>query len=140
MAEPDIRAGPIERLRSWARRIKADALTLWYASRHPRTPMVAKALAVCLVVYAFSPIDLIPDFIPVLGLLDDAIILPLGILLVVRLVPPAVLGECRAQARAHLARGDAKPTSRVGVVAIVTLWIGLAMLAFVLLGRHSSRP
>ena len=76
-----------DRMRCWIRSFKADALTLWYVSRHPQTPVVAKALAGCLVVYAFSPIDLIPDFIPLLGLLDDAIILPLGIILVVRLVP-----------------------------------------------------
>jgi uncharacterized membrane protein YkvA (DUF1232 family) len=116
-----------DRLRRWARSIKADALTLWYVSRHPRTPIVAKALAVCLVVYAFSPIDLIPDFIPLLGLLDDAIILPLGILLVVRLVPQQILEECRVSATLHLERGDAKPTSRIGVIVIVLTWIGLSI-------------
>ena len=123
-------------LRDWARRIKADALTLWYAARHPRTPIAAKALAVCLVVYAFSPIDLIPDFIPVLGLLDDALILPAGILLVVRLVPRDVLDECRASARSHLERGDAEPRSRAGPAVIVTIWMVLAVLGFALLRRH----
>jgi uncharacterized membrane protein YkvA (DUF1232 family) len=135
MSEVDDRSGLAAKLRGWARRIKADALSLWYAARHPRTPMVAKALAICLVVYAFSPIDLIPDFIPVLGLLDDALILPLGILLVVRLVPQDVLDECRASAQAHLERGGTEPTSRAGVIAIVAIWIGLAILAVMLLKR-----
>jgi uncharacterized membrane protein YkvA (DUF1232 family) len=122
-------------LRQWARRIKADALTLWYASRHPRTPIVAKALAICLVIYAFSPIDLIPDFIPILGLLDDALILPLGILLVVRLVPQDVLDECRASAQAHVERGDTEPTSRIGTVVVVAVWVAAAMLTWVVV-RH----
>ena len=126
-----------DRLRRWARSIKADALTLWYASRHPRTPILAKTLAVCLVVYAFSPIDLIPDFIPVLGLLDDAIILPLGILLIIRLVPQEVLQECRSSARAHLERGDAKPTSLIGVVVIVVIWIGLAVVTLAVIRRFN---
>jgi len=136
MTERDSRSPTISRLRSWARRIQTDALTLWYASRHPRTPIPAKALAVCLVVYAFSPIDLIPDFIPILGLLDDALILPLGILLVIRLMPQDVLDECRAHARAHLERGDAKPTSRAGSLAIVAIWLGLAIVAFTMIERH----
>jgi uncharacterized membrane protein YkvA (DUF1232 family) len=122
-------------LRRWARGIKADALTLWYVAQHPRTPVLAKTLAVCLVVYAFSPIDLIPDFIPVLGLLDDAIILPLGIILVVRLVPRRILEECRSAATVHLEHGDAKPTSRIGVVVIVSIWIALAIAAVTFLLR-----
>src|SRR5512141_3448314 len=98
------------RLRAWARAIQADALTLWYAARHPRTPVLAKALAAGLVVYALSPIDLIPDFIPVLGLLDDALLLPLLILLVVRLMPADVFADCRARA----AEAEDRPVGRSG--------------------------
>jgi uncharacterized membrane protein YkvA (DUF1232 family) len=139
MTEKASRLGIAAKLRGWARRIKADALSLWYASRHPRTPRVAKALAICLVVYAFSPIDLIPDFIPVLGLLDDALILPLGILLVVRLVPQDVLDECRASALAHLERGDTEPTSRMGTVAVLAVWVAAALLTWVVVRRWLGR-
>ena len=121
------------RLREWARAIQADALTLWYATRHPRTPILAKVLAAGLVVYAFSPIDLIPDFIPVLGLLDDAIILPLGIMLVVRLVPEDVLQDCRASAIAHVERGDAQPRSVAGLLVIVAIWVGVGFAVLSLL-------
>lgn len=123
------------RLRRWGRGIKADVLTLWYASRHPNTPILAKVLAVCLVAYAFSPIDLIPDFIPVLGLLDDAVILPLGIIVIVRLLPSEVLGECRAAASAHLVRGDAKPRSYIGSITIVAIWTASALMAWAVVRR-----
>ena len=86
----------MKRLREWGQRLKQDVVALWFCIRHPRTPFIAKALAVVLVAYAFSPIDLIPDFIPVLGYLDDVLILPAGIWLVLKLVPPDVLAECRA--------------------------------------------
>src|SRR6185436_14425584 len=90
------------RLRQWARAIQRDAHALSIAARHPRTPWYAKALALAVVAYAFSPIDLIPDFIPVLGYLDDALILPLGIWLTKCLIPVDILAECRAQAQIEL--------------------------------------
>ena len=88
----------VDATRAWARRIKRDAITLWFARAHPATPWYAKALGAFVVAYALSPIDLIPDFIPVLGYLDDVIVLPALIWLTVRLLPPDVLAECRAQA------------------------------------------
>jgi uncharacterized membrane protein YkvA (DUF1232 family) len=111
-------------LRRRARSIKRDTLALYLAARHPRTPWYAKVLAVLIVGYALSPIDLIPDFIPVLGYLDDVILLPAAILLCVRLIPPAVLEECRQQAAAAFAAG--KPISRTAGAVIVLIWLLLA--------------
>ena len=113
----------LARLRHWARAIKSDVHAVWLASRDPRVPWYAKALAVCIAAYAFSPIDLIPDFIPVLGYLDDAILLPLGILLVVRMIPPEVMAEHRAATAAE------RPQSIAGAFFIVAAWIGLTVLA-----------
>lgn len=114
--------------RTWARRIKRDGLTLWFARRHPGTPWQAKALAVVVVAYALSPIDLVPDFIPVLGYLDDVLLLPGLIWLTVRLLPADVLAQCREQADAWLAASRSRPRSLGGAVAIVVLWLALAAL------------
>lgn len=105
-------------LRAWARRLKHDVLTVFFAARHPATPRWVKALAFLVAAYAFSPIDLIPDFIPVLGYLDDVLLVPLGVLLVIRWVPDAVLQECRAQAKSAAER----PISRGAAAVIVALW------------------
>ena len=105
-------------LRAWARGIRRDAVALYLAARDPRTPWYAKALAVCVAGYALSPIDLIPDFIPVLGYLDDVVIVPLGILAVVKLIPHAVMADSRAAAAAVAAR----PVSRLAAVVIVAVW------------------
>ncbi|HSI46954.1 MAG TPA: YkvA family protein [Ideonella sp.] len=117
-------------LKTWARRIKRDGVTLWFAGKHPRTPWYAKALGVFVVAYALSPIDLIPDFIPVLGYLDDVLLLPGLIWLAIRLLPPEVLTECRAQADAWMQANGKKPNSRAGIVLVVALWlvIGFALL------------
>ena len=117
----------IAKLKDWARRLKRDVVALWFACRDPRTPWFAKEVALFAVGYALSPIDLIPDFIPVLGFVDDAIILPALIWLVLRMVPPAVMADCRTQADAWMASGLAKPVSRVGAVVIVMLWVALAV-------------
>lgn len=117
-------------LRRWARQLKSDLATPWFASRHPGTPLLAKALAVVLVAYAFSPIDLIPDFVPVLGYLDDLILLPLGIWIVIRVLPDTVIVECRAQATAWLAEHHAKPRSYLGMVIVIGAWIALCWLAW----------
>ena len=114
-------------MRDWARRIKRDGVTLWFAGRHPRTPWPAKALGVFVVAYALSPIDLVPDFIPVLGYLDDVLLLPALIWLAIRLLPPEVLAECRAQAEAWMAAQGAKPRSRMGAVLVVAVWIAVAV-------------
>jgi len=116
--------GPGQQIARWARRIKTDVLAVWLAAREPRVPWHAKALALLVAGYALSPIDLIPDFVPLLGYLDDAILLPLGILLVVRLVPPALMAELRLAAAAIAAR----PVSRAAAIVIGCLWAGAVVL------------
>ena len=113
----------IERLKAWAGRIKRDVLALWLAARDRRTPWAAKAVAAGVVAYALSPIDLIPDFIPVLGYLDDLLIVPAGIWLALRLIPPELMAELRAEAEA---RGQ--PRSLAGAAAVVAIWFGAVAL------------
>ncbi len=121
----------IDSLKQWARRIKRDAVMLWFARRHPETPFFAKALCFIAVAYALSPIDLIPDFIPVLGLLDDALLLPALIWLAVRLLPEHVVRACRAQAEHWLNARQARPASYAGAAVIACVWL----LAFYLAWR-----
>jgi uncharacterized membrane protein YkvA (DUF1232 family) len=97
---------------------------VWLAAQHPRTPCGPKLLALAVAAYALSPIDLTPDFIPVLGYLDDLLVLPLGILLVTRMMPPDVLAECRAAAEA----AGRRPRSLAGATAIVAIWLAAAGL------------
>jgi uncharacterized membrane protein YkvA (DUF1232 family) len=111
-------------LRQRARALKDETYVLYLAARHPGTPWYAKLLVAGIVAYAISPIDLIPDFIPVLGLLDDLLLIPLGMALAIRLVPPAVLAECRARAQERR-----KLVSRVAGVVIVGIWLTVAALA-----------
>ena len=106
------------RLKSWAKEIKRGVVALWLAARDPRVPWYAKAVAGAVAAYALSPIDLIPDFVPVLGYVDDLIIVPLGIMLAIRLIPPNMMDELRANAA-----GQAKPISRVGLIAVLVLWL-----------------
>lgn len=120
-------------LRAWARRIKRDGVTLWFAARHPRTPWYAKAMGAFVVVYALSPIDLIPDFIPVLGYVDDVLLLPALIWLAVRLLPADVRQSCRQQADDWMRERGRKPRSRFGIAFVVIVWGGLCAGAFVLL-------
>jgi uncharacterized membrane protein YkvA (DUF1232 family) len=115
----------VERLKTWANRIKRDGLTLWFAARDPKAPWHARALGIFVVTYALSPIDLIPDFIPVLGYLDDLILLPCLIWLAIRLIPPPILAESRYRADIWLETESAKPTSFVGAMLIVAIWIGV---------------
>ena len=114
----------LARLRGWARAVKRDVLALFLAARDPRTPWYAKAMAGLVAAYALSPIDLIPDFIPIVGYLDDLVIVPLGIWMVVRLIPVDLMREFRAEA----ARLEARPASRAGALFIVALWIVAAGL------------
>ena len=110
-------------LKQKARALKAETYVLYLAARHPDTPWYAKLLVAGIVAYAFSPIDLIPDFVPVLGYLDDLILIPLGLALAIRLVPPAVLAECRARAQERR-----KLVSRTAGAVIVAIWLALATL------------
>jgi uncharacterized membrane protein YkvA (DUF1232 family) len=114
----------IARARAWAKRIKRDVLALWIAARDPRTPWQARAVSALVAAYALSPLDLIPDFIPVLGYLDDLIIVPLGILLAVRLIPQGLMGAFRARAEAMAER----PVSRVAAAVVIAAWVAVAGL------------
>lgn len=123
-------------LKVWAKRIKRDGVTLWFAGKHPHTPWYAKVLGVFVVAYALSPIDLIPDFIPVLGYVDDMLLLPALIWLTVRLLPPEVLAECRGQADAWMQASGAKLRSRLGIVLIVLVWLSVGAAAWWWLKPH----
>lgn len=116
----------LQDLRSMARRIKRDGVTLWFACRDARTPWWIKLLAGLVVAYALSPIDLVPDFIPVLGFLDDVILLPGLIWLVVRCMPHDVREDFRQQAEAWMASQQGKPVSRGGVLLVLAVWMLLA--------------
>jgi uncharacterized membrane protein YkvA (DUF1232 family) len=112
-----------ERIRAWARALKLDGVTLWFAYKHADMPLVPKLLCMLVVAYALSPIDLIPDFIPVLGYLDDVILLPCLIWIAVRLTPPAVLAESRVKATEWIAREGRKPRSNWGILFVALVWI-----------------
>jgi uncharacterized membrane protein YkvA (DUF1232 family) len=123
-------------LRAWKDRVKqlkTEVYALYLAYKDPRVPWYAKLLAVCVVGYAFSPIDLIPDPIPVLGYLDDLIVVPLGIILAVRMIPDDVLDECREKAR--IAKKEGEPTSWVAAAVVIAVWLILAALAVVLVRK-----
>jgi uncharacterized membrane protein YkvA (DUF1232 family) len=117
----------LEHVRQWARTLRRDVLALYLAARDPRVPWYAKAVAACVAVYALCPIDLIPDFIPILGYLDDLVLVPLGIWLAIRLIPPVLLAEHR---QAAMARHQPRTMSWVGAAIILGLWglVGGAMV------------
>ena len=125
MNQPRAKEGLAGRLRNWARALKRDVVALWVAARDPRTPLVAKLVAGAVAAYALSPIDLIPDFIPVLGYLDDLLIVPLGIALAIRLIPTPLMAEFRARAAERLDR----PRSLPAAVLIVAVWLGVGVLS-----------
>ena len=108
----------LDRLKTWAKALKRDVLVLWLAARDPRVSILAKLAAGVVAAYALSPIDLIPDFIPVLGYLDDLILVPLGIMAVIAMIAPTVIADLRRQAE-DLAQ---RPASRIAALIIVSLW------------------
>jgi uncharacterized membrane protein YkvA (DUF1232 family) len=114
-----------ERLRGWAGSLKRETYALYLANRDPRVPWHARLFAAAVVAYAFSPIDLIPDPIPVLGTLDDLLIVPAGVWLALHLIPPGVMADSRAEAAAMIARGE-RPVSRTAGAIIVALWVLVA--------------
>lgn len=109
----------LDRAKIWAKRLKREVVALWIAARDPRVPVTAKLVAGSVAAYALSPVDLIPDFIPILGYLDDLILVPLGIMLAVKLVPQALMTEFRKEAALRAGR----PTSRTGLIAILAIWL-----------------
>ena len=123
-------------IEKWKRRVKelkVEVYTIYLAYKDPRVPWYARIFTACVVGYAFSPIDLIPDPIPVLGYLDDLVLVPLGIMLAIKLIPPDVLVDCRVQAREVMKQG--KPVNRLAAAIIIIIWIILALLVLVFLAR-----
>lgn len=117
---------------SWQQRVKQlkqETYAIYLACKDLRVPWYVRVFAGVVVAYAFSPIDLIPDVIPILGYLDDLILVPLGIILVIKMIPPDVLAECRAKAEAVMAQG--KPTSKIAAIVIVSIWLLLGILAVI---------
>lgn len=123
----------LDRWKQQAGRLKTEIYALYLAYRDPRLPWHARVFAACVVAYAFSPIDLIPDPIPVLGYLDDLLIVPLGIFLALKMIPPEVMAECRQRARAELQ--EKKPASWVAGGVVMAIWILLAALTVFWLAR-----
>lgn len=125
-----------EQMRTWARGIKRDGVTLWFAYKHAGTPLMTKLLCVLVVAYALSPIDLIPDFIPVLGYLDDVILLPCLIWIAVRLIPSNVLAECRSKATEWMANEGRNPRTNWGILFVASVWIFASWLIW----KHLVSP
>lgn len=116
-----------------ARQLKVETYAVWLAYKDPRVPWYARVFAACVVGYAFSPIDLVPDPIPVLGYLDDLVLVPLGIALALRMIPPEVMAECRERADAAMREG--KPTNWKAAGAIIAVWMLLALLLVAMMVR-----
>ena len=114
----------IARWREHVRALKRETYALYLACKHPGTRWPARLVGICVVAYAFSPLDLIPDFIPIVGYLDDLVLIPLGIALAIRLTPPEVMAECRERAAESMAAG--RPTNWAAAVAIIAIWLVLA--------------
>ena len=123
----------MDRWKERAKKIQTETYAVYLAYRDPRVPWYARLFAACVVAYAFSPIDLIPDFIPVLGYLDDLVLVPLGIVLALKMIPQSVMAECRQRAQEVMAQG--KPVNWVAAAAIVSVWLLLAALAVYLIVR-----
>ena len=123
----------MQRLKIWAAALKQEVMTLWFACRDPRTPWYARVLTMLIVAYALSPIDLIPDFIPVLGYLDELILLPAGIYLVLKLVPVEALADARARAQAWVDSRKPKPRNWIAAAVIVLVWVAVLWAAFLLI-------
>jgi len=112
----------IEQLKSWARSLKKDVLILWFSAKNPKTPLASKAICIFIVAYALSPIDLIPDFIPVLGYVDDLILLPILIWSAIALIPNTIIQDSRAQAEEWLKHNNTKPKSKFGLLIVIFIW------------------
>ncbi|MDK4791780.1 MAG: DUF1232 domain-containing protein [Acinetobacter sp.] len=124
----------VQSLKEWAKRLRKQIIMLWFASRHPQMPWLPKVIAVVAVAYAFSPIDLIPDFIPILGFVDDAIILPILISLALRFTPEQVIFDAEQQANEWLEEHEKAPRNYLVAVLIILIWITLAVMAYFYLG------
>jgi uncharacterized membrane protein YkvA (DUF1232 family) len=127
-------------MKAWkqrAREFKTEIYALYLAYKDPRVPLYARVYAACVVGYAFSPIDLIPDPIPILGYLDDLVLIPLGVALAIRMIPPVVLAERRDKAREVIKAG--KPVNRIAAAIIIAIWLSLAALAIFLITQFTRK-
>ena len=124
----------LEGLKNRGRLLKTEVYAIYLAYKDPRVPWYARIFAVCVVGYAFSPIDLIPDPIPILGYLDDLILVPLGIAIALKMIPKEVKAECRQQAKVTMHQG--KPVNRVAAIVIIGIWVGLEILAVAIVSKH----
>ena len=127
----------IEQWKQQAKGLKVEVYALYLAYRDPRVPWYARFFAACVVGYAFSPIDLIPDFIPVIGYLDDLVLIPLGIKIALSMIPANVMSESREKAQEIIRQG--KPVNRVAAMIIILIWLSLAALAISLIARGLVR-
>jgi uncharacterized membrane protein YkvA (DUF1232 family) len=123
----------IDRWRERAKQMRMEIYAVYLAYRDPRVPWYARLLAACVVAYAFSPIDLIPDFVPVLGYLDDLVLVPLGIVLALKMIPQPVMAECRGKAQEAMAQG--RPVNWAAATVVVSVWLLLAVLAILVVVR-----
>jgi uncharacterized membrane protein YkvA (DUF1232 family) len=124
-------------LEAASQQLKIETYALYLAYKDPRTPWYAKIFAACVVGYAFSPIDFIPDPIPILGYLDDLILVPAGVLLALKLIPPPVMVDCRIKAAELIKQG--KPVNRVAAIFIVAIWLAVAALAMIVLAQALTK-
>jgi uncharacterized membrane protein YkvA (DUF1232 family) len=126
-----------DRIKNWARHLKKETYALYFAYRDPRVPWYAKLLVAFVVAHTLSPIDLIPDFIPVLGYLDDLIITPLGLALALKLIPAEVMAEARIKAESNIVEG--KIVSRAGMFIVITIWLIGLFLVLLLVSRYIAK-
>lgn len=119
-----------KKIQQYLRQLKKDVLVLWFVIKSPDTPTIPKILACLAVAYAFSPIDLIPDFIPILGYLDDLILIPIMVFLILKIIPNSVLQIARMQASEWLIQNKAKPTNRYGLIIMLTIWFLMGWVLF----------
>ncbi|MEX0959436.1 MAG: YkvA family protein [Burkholderiales bacterium] len=120
----------LARLKQWAANLKREIVALWFANRDPRTPLAIRLFAVLVIAYALSPIDLIPDFIPVLGFLDELILLPVALWIILRFMPTEVMASARRQADGWLAAGNCAPRSVLGLMVVIVLWLLILWFAW----------
>lgn len=123
----------ISRLKTWARLLKQDILTLWFATKLPQTPWISKVIAIFIVAYAFSPIDLIPDFIPIIGFLDEIILLPVLIWLAIRSIPCHIIQEAKYQAEQWSTQNQEKLNSKLGALLVIGVWLLTFCIAYQLI-------
>jgi uncharacterized membrane protein YkvA (DUF1232 family) len=126
----------IEHWKQQAKQLKIEVYALYLAYRDPRVSWYARAFTACVVGYAFSPIDLIPDFIPIIGYLDDLVLIPLGIKLAISMIPPNVMAESREKAQQIISQG--KPVNRIAAIIIISIWLILAALVIIFLARKQN--